>query len=86
MSFSARGMSFGGAAGTWRVRLGGTDSGTDGTVLATLSVTASSLATVATSATFSSPGGTQILKLTGTSSVEGLDTVLESVICTFSAG
>jgi hypothetical protein len=86
MAFTARGFTLGGATGTWKLRLGGTDGGVDGTVLATITVTSSSYATVSTSASFSNPNGNQVLKLTGMSSVLGLDTQLESVICTFVQG
>ena len=86
MSLSARGLALGGATGTWKVRVGGTDRGVDGTVVATLSVTAGSLATVSSSPSFTNPGGTQIVKLTGASSVAGLDTELESVSCGIAQG
>ena len=86
MTFTARGQTFGGATGTWRLRLGGSDSAVDGTILASLSVTSSSLGTVSVSASFSNPNGNQVGKLTGASSVEGLDTELESVVCSFAQG
>jgi hypothetical protein len=86
MVFTARGMTAGGATGTWNLRLGGSDTGVDGTVLATLSVTSSSLATVSASASFTNPNATQVVKLTGASSVEGLDAEIESVVCTFAQG
>ena len=86
MTFTARGQSFGGAYGTWRVRLGGSDGSVDGTVLATLAITSSSLGNVSASASFANPNGMQVVKLTGLSSVTGLDTELESVVCTFAQG
>ena len=86
MTFTARGQTFGGAVGTWRLRLGGSDSSVDGTVLATLSITSATLDTISVSASFSNPNSTQVVKLTGVSSVNGLDTMLESVVCTFAQG
>lgn len=86
MTLTARGLALGGATGTWKVRIGGTDGGVDGTVVATLSVTSGSLANVTASPSFTNPGGTQIVKLTGASSVGGLDTELESVVCSFVQG
>lgn len=86
MTFTARGQTLGGATGTWRVRLGGTDGVVDGTILTSLSVTSSSFGTVSATATLTNPGGSQIVKLSGMSSVLGLDTELESVTCTFTQG
>ena len=86
LTLTARGLALGGATGTWKVRIGGTDGGADGTVLATLTATSSSMGNVSASASFTNPNTASVVKLTGVSSVTGLDTELESVVCSFVQG
>jgi hypothetical protein len=86
MSFSALCKALGGATGTWYVRLGGTDGAADGTLLGTLTVTSSSYVVATTSASLTNPLTSTRVKLTGRSSVTGLDTIAKAIVCTFQAG
>lgn len=83
ISVTGRGLAEGGATGTFRVRLGGTD-GADGTVLATLTVTSSSWGTFTASGTLANPQSAQLVKLTGLSSTSGANVSLEGVSIAFS--
>jgi hypothetical protein len=80
VKFSARIMSVGGATGTFRVRLGGTERGVDGTIIASLTTISPTYETKSVTATVTNPGGISIIKLTGQTSVSGKDALVESVI------
>jgi hypothetical protein len=83
MTVAGRGLAEGGATGTFRVRLGGTDAGVDGTILASLTVTASSWGTITASGTLTNPESNQLVKLSGLSSVAGLNVSLEGLSVSF---
>ena len=83
VSLTGRGKALGGATGTFKLRLGGTDGGVDGTVLATLTITGSGYDTYSASGTVANPVAASLVKLTGYSSVTGLDAILESIVCVF---
>lgn len=64
----------GGATGTFRLYLGGTDGAINGTLLATISTTAAAFeARTVTNASFANPTGVQLLKITGQTSSAGQD-------------
>jgi hypothetical protein len=85
LAFSAYARALGGATGTFRLRLGGTDGAVDGTLLATLTATSTSFQMLTTSASISNPTGRVLVKLTGQSNTLGLDAQVKSTVAIFQA-
>ncbi len=85
-ALSAYIRALGGATGTFRLRVGGSDGVADGTLVATLTVTSTSFQMVTASGTVTKPAGTALVKLTGQTSVVGLDAQVKSTVATFSPG
>jgi hypothetical protein len=86
VSFSAYARAMGGAAATFRLRIGGTDGAVDGALVATLTASSASFNMLTTSASVANPGGRTIVKLTGQTSTVGLDAQIKSTIAPFVAG
>lgn len=84
VSFSAYVRALGGSAGTFRLRIGGTDGATDGTLLGTISATSTSFQMVTASGTVANPLGRTRVKLTGQSNTVGLDAQVKSTVAIFS--
>jgi hypothetical protein len=82
-SFSAFARALGGATGTFRLRVGGTDGVADGTLIATLTATAGSFQMLTSSGTYTNPMSRALVKLTGQSSVNGLDVQVKSTLARF---
>lgn len=83
VAFSSYVRALGGATGTFRLRVGGTDGVADGTLVATLTVTSTSYQMVTTTGSVARPAGLAIVKLTSETSVTGLDAQIKSAVALF---
>jgi hypothetical protein len=83
VAFSAYARAIGGAVGTFRLRLGGTDGAVDGTLLGTLSATSTSYQMLTASGAVQNPTGQVLVKLTGQSNTTGLDAQVKSTVASF---
>ena len=85
VSFSAFARALGGASGTFRLRLGGTDGVADGTLLATIVASSTSYQMLTASGSVANPDTRALIKLCGLTSVAGLDAQLKSAVARFGA-
>jgi hypothetical protein len=85
VSFSAFARALGGATGTFRLRLGGTDGVADGTLVGTLTASSTSYQMLTASGSVANPLTRALVKLCGLTSVGGLDAQLKSAVARFAA-
>jgi len=83
VAFSSYVRAMGGATGTFRLRVGGTDGVADGTLVATLTVTSTSYQMVTGTGSVAKPVGLALVKLTAQTSVTGLDAQIKSAVAIF---
>jgi hypothetical protein len=83
VSFSSYVRALGGATGTFRLRVGGTDGVADGTLAVTLTVTSTSYQMVTGTGSITNPNALSLVKLTAQTNTAGLDAQIKSAVAIF---